>query len=58
MFEHSTTVFADDDLGEDATTTLRMKDEEGATVEYTVVLHWLAWNHFSFEIVEEVTGGN
>ena len=58
MFEHSTTVFADGNLGEGATATLRMKDEGGIIVEYKVVLHWLAWNHFSFEIVEEVTSGD
>jgi len=54
MFEHSTTVFADGNLGEGATATLRTVGVGMDTVEYNVVLHWLAWNHFSFEIVEEV----
>lgn len=58
MFKHSVSIFADDDLGEGAAATLRLRGCGGDTVEYKVVLHWLAWNHFSFEIVEEVTNGN
>lgn len=54
MFAHSTTIFADGGLGEDVAATLRKREPGGETVEYNVVLHWLAWNHFSFEIVEEV----